>query len=93
MIHAEEILKLKRLVNHLYVKHTGQKAEEIGRKLIFLFFLLFRRFYLFEFLLEKLLERDRFFDAESAKRLGLIDKVLEHPIQDMQKEDDKQQKS
>lgn len=38
MIHAEEILKLKRLVNHLYVKHTGQKAEEIGRKLVFFIF-------------------------------------------------------
>jgi ATP-dependent protease ClpP protease subunit len=41
-------------------------------------------------ILEKLLERDRFFDAEGAKRIGLIDKVLEHPIQDMQLEDDKQ---
>jgi len=41
-------------------------------------------------ILEKLLERDRFFDAEGAKRIGLIDKVLEHPIQDMQLEDEKQ---
>ena len=32
MIHAEEILKLKRLVNNLYVKHTGQSAEEIGER-------------------------------------------------------------
>jgi ATP-dependent Clp protease protease subunit len=71
MIHAEEILKLKRVVNRLYVKHTGQSAEEI----------------------EKLLERDRFFDAESAKQLGLIDKVLEHPIRDMQIEDEKQLKT
>jgi ATP-dependent protease ClpP protease subunit len=44
-------------------------------------------------ILERLLERDRFFDAESAKNLGLIDKVLEHPIQDMQLEDEKQSKS
>ncbi|CAF0786091.1 unnamed protein product [Adineta ricciae] len=71
MIHAEEILKLKRVVNRLYVKHTGQSIEEI----------------------EKLLERDRFFDAESAKRLGLIDKVLEHPIVDMQTDENKQSKS
>lgn len=42
--------------------------------------------------LEKLLERDRFVDAEGAKRLGLIDKVLEHPIQDMKLEDEKQSK-
>lgn len=32
MIHAEEILKLKRVVNRLYVKHTGQTIEEIGKK-------------------------------------------------------------
>ncbi len=42
------------------------------------------------FIIERLLERDRFFDAESAKSLGLIDKVLEHPIQDMKIEDEKQ---
>ena len=35
MIHAEEILKLKKLVNGLYVKHTGQKSEEIGNNLSF----------------------------------------------------------
>jgi ATP-dependent protease ClpP protease subunit len=29
MIHAEEILKLKRVINKLYVKHTGQTPEEI----------------------------------------------------------------
>lgn len=32
MIHAEEILKLKRVINKLYVKHTGQTLEEIGTK-------------------------------------------------------------
>lgn len=37
MIHAEEILKLKRLINKLYVKHTGQTGEDIGK--IFSFFL------------------------------------------------------
>lgn len=30
LIHAEEILKLKNLITRLYVKHTGQTAEEIG---------------------------------------------------------------
>lgn len=89
MIHAEEIIKLKRVVNKLYVKHTGQTIEEIGKKkricLIFFIYWFFR--------IEKLLERDKFLDAESAKRLGLIDKVLEHPIQDMQNEDEKQTKT
>jgi ATP-dependent protease ClpP protease subunit len=45
------------------------------------------------FILERLLERDRFFDAESAVRLGLIDKVLEHPVHDFKIEDDKQLKT
>ena len=51
------------------------------------FFVLFP----FNSILEKLLKRDRFFDTESPKRLGLIDKVLEHPIQDMKLEDEKEQ--
>jgi ATP-dependent Clp protease, protease subunit len=31
MIHAEEILKLKRVINQLYVKHTGQNFDDIGK--------------------------------------------------------------
>lgn len=57
--------------------------------ILFAFF--FISFLSHDSILEKLLERDRFFDAESAKHLGLIDKVLEHPIQDMKLEDEKQQ--
>lgn len=30
-IQAEEILKLKRQINHIYAKHTGQPLETIGR--------------------------------------------------------------
>ncbi|CAF2358472.1 unnamed protein product [Rotaria sp. Silwood2] len=88
MIHAEEILKLKRLINKLYVKHTGQTAEEIGNELLFVVVCI--ELFLF---VEKLLERDRFFDAESARRLGLIDKVLEHPIQDIMNENEKNSKT
>jgi ATP-dependent protease ClpP protease subunit len=29
-IHAEEILKVKRLLNEIYVRHTGKTYEEIG---------------------------------------------------------------
>ncbi|CAF3333644.1 unnamed protein product [Rotaria sp. Silwood1] len=90
MIHAEEILKLKRLINKLYVKHTGQTSEEIGNELFF--FVGCMRHVCF-LLIEKLLERDRFFDAESAKSLGLIDKVLEHPIQDILNESEKNPKT
>ena len=30
-IQAEEILKLKKVINDLYVKHTGQDIEVIGK--------------------------------------------------------------
>lgn len=30
-IQAEEILKLKRQINNIYAKHTGQSLETIGR--------------------------------------------------------------
>lgn len=30
-IQAEEILKLKRQINNIYAKHTGQLLETIGR--------------------------------------------------------------
>lgn len=30
-IQAEEILKLKRIINNLYVKHTKQPLEKIGK--------------------------------------------------------------
>ncbi|CAF0909798.1 unnamed protein product [Didymodactylos carnosus] len=69
LIHAEEILKLKKNVNRLYVKHTGQSAEDI----------------------EKMMERDKFLSPEDAKRYGLIDRVLEHPIIADMKKDDKNQ--
>jgi ATP-dependent protease ClpP protease subunit len=37
MIHAEEILKLKKVIHRLYVKHTGQTTEDIGKKFSFEF--------------------------------------------------------
>ena len=33
MIHAEETLKLKRRLNEIYVKHTGQDLETVERAL------------------------------------------------------------
>lgn len=30
LIHAEEILKLKKQINKIYAKHTGKPVEEIG---------------------------------------------------------------
>lgn len=32
MIHAEEILKIKNKINRLYVKHTGQPLDFIGKR-------------------------------------------------------------
>jgi ATP-dependent Clp protease protease subunit len=54
-IHAREILKVRKRMNEIYQRHTGQPIEEI----------------------EKLVERDRFMDAEEAKGFGLVDSVVE----------------
>lgn len=42
-IQAEEILKLKRQINNIYAKHTGQPLETIGR---FVQLVLLRRCYM-----------------------------------------------
>lgn len=36
LIHAEEIMKLKKQINNIYSKHTGKPIEEIGLILIVL---------------------------------------------------------
>lgn len=54
-IHAQEILNLRKRLNNIYVKHTGQKLPVI----------------------EKAMDRDNFMDAESAKKFGLIDEIIE----------------
>ncbi|XP_066601022.1 ATP-dependent Clp protease proteolytic subunit [Prorops nasuta] len=59
-IQAAEILKLKQLINSLYVKHSGIELEKI----------------------EQSMERDKFMTPQEAKEFGLIDKVLEHPLQE-----------
>ncbi|XP_043284548.1 ATP-dependent Clp protease proteolytic subunit [Venturia canescens] len=59
-IQAEEILKLKKQINKLYVKHTGLELLRI----------------------ENSMERDKFMSPMDAKEFGIIDKVLEHPMQE-----------
>ncbi|XP_015521748.1 ATP-dependent Clp protease proteolytic subunit [Neodiprion pinetum] len=59
-IQAEEILKLKKQINKLYVKHTGLDLLRI----------------------ENSMERDKFMAPNDAKEFGIIDKVLEHPLQE-----------
>ncbi|XP_015597652.1 ATP-dependent Clp protease proteolytic subunit, mitochondrial [Cephus cinctus] len=59
-IQAEEILKLKKQINKLYVKHTGLDLLRI----------------------ENSMERDKFMNPTDAKEFGIIDKVLEHPLQE-----------
>ncbi|XP_037828507.1 ATP-dependent Clp protease proteolytic subunit [Lucilia sericata] len=56
-IQAEEIVKLKKQLTNIYVKHTKQSYD-----------LLYQR-----------MERDNFMSPEEAKKIGLIDHVLEHP--------------
>ena len=54
-IHAAEILKTKKRLNDLYVKHTGQPLDVI----------------------EKNMERDKFFTTQEALEFGLIDKIID----------------
>ena len=54
-IHAQEILKTKKRLNEIYVKHTGQPIDVI----------------------EKNMERDKFFTSDEALEFGLIDKLIE----------------
>jgi ATP-dependent Clp protease protease subunit len=55
-IHAQEILKTKKRLNEIYVKHTGQPIDVI----------------------EKNMERDKFFTSDEALEFGLIDQIIEH---------------
>ena len=54
-IHAQEILKTKKRLNEIYVKHTGQPIDVI----------------------EKNMERDKFFTSDEALEFGLIDQIIE----------------
>lgn len=83
-IQALEILKLKKQINELYVKHTGQLLEKIGiysqmnSVATFLVAYNFTRCTL----AETSMERDNFMSPIEAKEFGLIDKVLAHPMQE-----------
>jgi len=61
MIHAQEILNVRKRLNEIYVKHTGQPLKKI----------------------EDALERDQFFTADAAKEFGLVDRVIEKRLEDV----------
>jgi ATP-dependent Clp protease, protease subunit len=63
MIHAQEILNVRKRLNEIYVKHTGQPIKKI----------------------EDALERDQFFTADGAKEFGLVDRVIEKRIEELEK--------
>jgi ATP-dependent Clp protease, protease subunit len=63
MIHAQEILNIRKRLNEIYVKHTGQAIKKI----------------------EEALERDQFFTAEGAQEFGLVDKVIERRVDEVEK--------
>jgi ATP-dependent Clp protease, protease subunit len=63
MIHAQEILNVRKRLNEIYVRHTGQAIKRI----------------------EEALERDQFFTAEGAKEFGLVDKVIEKRVEELEK--------
>lgn len=58
-IQAEEIIKLKKQLINIYVKHSKQCYDKLQLNM----------------------ERDNFMSPEEAKKMGLIDHVLEHPPQ------------
>lgn len=80
-IQAMEILKLKKQINELYVKHTGQELEKIGVSSSLMFSLQFCEMRN-SLLTEKSMERDNFMSPTQAKEVGLIDKILAHPMQE-----------
>ena len=63
MIHAQEILNVRKRLNEIYVKHTGQPIKKI----------------------EDALERDQFFTADGAKEFGLVDKVIDKRVEELEK--------
>ena len=63
MIHAQEILNVRKRLNEIYVRHTSQPIKRI----------------------EEALERDQFFTAEGAKEFGLVDKVIEKRVEELEK--------
>lgn len=83
-IQAEEILKMKKQINSIYVKHTGQDLTYIGKIKNFKLLTCTRLFLLahcarFLYYSEANMERDKFMNPIEAKLFGLIDTVLEHP--------------
>src|SRR5687767_11266832 len=62
LLHAQEILNLKKRLNEIYVKHTGQSLKKI----------------------EDALERDYFLTADMAKDFGLVDKVIDRRLEELQ---------
>ena len=63
MIHAQEILNVRKRLNEIYVRHTGQPIKRI----------------------EEALERDQFFTADGAKEFGLVDRVIEKRVEELEK--------
>jgi ATP-dependent Clp protease, protease subunit len=63
MIHAQEILNIRKRLNEIYVRHTGQPLKKI----------------------EDALERDQFFTADGAKEFGLVDKVIDKRLEEVEK--------
>ncbi len=62
MIHAQEILNVRKRLNEIYVKHTGQPLKRI----------------------EEALERDQFFTADGAKEFGLVDRVIDKRLEEVE---------
>ncbi|KAG7265594.1 hypothetical protein CRUP_031266 [Coryphaenoides rupestris] len=73
-IQAEEIMTLKRQINRIYAKHTGQLLETIVWCCT-----VFTMQTLLLFSPEGVMERDRYMSPMEAQDFGIIDRVLVHP--------------
>ena len=74
-IQAQEIIKLKSILNNILVTHTGQPLTVIGMSsrcpIDYRFLCMNLTF------VEQTLDRDRFMSASEALQFGLIDRVVE----------------
>ena len=91
LIHAEEISKTKKQLNKIYAKHTGKPLEIIGefyskeKLATVLFFIKYLNWNSFK--IEQNMERDKFMSPQEALEFGLIDKILTHPNDELEKKE------
>jgi ATP-dependent Clp protease protease subunit len=75
LIHANEIIEIKKRLNQLYVHHTNKSLDVIGMSPTGLC-VMFSVTKLFLLSTEKAMERDYFMSAEESVKFGIVDRIL-----------------